>query len=355
MQGVVPGQTKTGRGLGDWLGRYPGAIQLVVAAILGLVVFPSLAAALKRYDVLIGNRVSAVDTVWLVVAIVLCGVCLWARASLSATLGQTVRGLIAGTPARQPTALRSRATSVDLPALGLAIGSGVFDLMLLLVIQGIIRVPLVDVVSAYQPRAVVDGAFVVLVFVIALVILVGLYRAGKPLTEYLVAVGLDRLIPTAGFAAGDLPEVAPTRTMTRPPSPARGAVPEGEPTVAAGGRSGAAEAPTLAAGATLVAAASAATLVAPSGGEATVLAPAATPTRQDAAASPPIVGTDEPTLPESGGAPSDATRVAPVDSNEASTAPATVQAASEVSEKDSERTVLPDETLAGDATLPPSR
>lgn len=245
MEGVVPSQTSAKSRLMELAGRYPGVILLAVAAILGLVVLPALATVLLGHDVLIDGRISLVNAVWLVLALVLCVICLVARSGLSRDLGDGIRQIIAGSQNADAATRHGKASTPDTPALGAAIVRGIFNLAILLIVQGIVRTPLVAVVSAYQPKPMVDGIFVVVVVVIALLMLFELYRTSQPLTEYLVTVGLDRVVPTAGFAASDLPETAPTRAMTRT-SPSRGPARTGsEPTVAAGDQGPASEQPTV--------------------------------------------------------------------------------------------------------------
>lgn len=223
-----------GAGLAGWTGWRTGVAPLIIAAILGLLIAPAVVDAVKDRDVLISGRLSLIGVVWLVIALALGVVCLVARSGLDADVGRGVRRLIAGT---QPTAARrSGVAAPDTPALGVAIVGGIFNLVVLFIIQGMIRAPLVRVASAYAPGQWIDGAFVALVVVIALAILFGLYGASRPLTEHLVAVGLDHLVPTAGFAGSDLPNTPASRLATRATGPSGTLGQPGqsaEPTVAA--------------------------------------------------------------------------------------------------------------------------
>lgn len=317
IQGAAPAPAGTSLRPAGWVQQHPGILVLLCASLVGLIVLPAIGHALTDHDVMIDGRISLIDVVWLVAAVALCVICLGARASMSKDLGDGLRRLLAGSQTKSDNAPRSGSTNVDVPALGAAIVRGVFDLAILLVIQGIVRVPLVGVVGAFEPPALVDGIFVALVVVIALFQLFALYGVVQPLTLRLVTVGLDRLVPTAGFAAGALPDAPATRTLTGAGAgrTARGA---GQPTVAAASGS---DLPTVAAGATVAAAA-----------EATVMAP---PERVFTASEATVL---EP--PRETSAPADET-VAQLPSRRPS--------ADESSDRD--RTVAEERTLVGDATV----
>ena len=316
IQGATPATAGTSSRPAGWVQQHPGILALLLASLVGLIVLPAIGHALANGDVMIDGRISLVDLVWLVVAVALCVICLWARASMSKDLGDGLRRLLAGSQAESGDAPRSGSTNVDMPALGAAIVRGVFDLAILLVIQGIVRVPLVGVAGAFEPMALVDGVFVALVVIIALFQLFALYGVVQPLTLRLVTVGLDRLVPTAGFSAGALPGAPASRTSTGAGS-GRTARGESQPTVAAPSGS---DVPTVAVGATVAAAA-----------EATVMAPPeAVPTASEATVLEPL---REPS--------------APADETVAQL-PTPRPSAEESS--DSDRTVAEDRTLVGDTT-----
>jgi hypothetical protein len=277
MEGVIPSPSSRKSRVIDAISQHPGVVLLGVAVLLGLLALPALMSTLQEHDTLINGRLSLIDSIWLVIALALSIVCLIARASLRHDLGEGTRQLIASTTAGSLPAQRGKAGSVDTPALGAAIVRGVLDLAFLLIIQGIVRMPLVQVISAYEPKATVDGAFVVVVVLIALLMLFGLYRTSQPLTEYLVTVGLDRIVPTAGFAASDLPETSPTRTVTRTPVSRGAALTGSKPTVAVPGRAPEPGQPTIAAPPTMAASAESTIAAAeardPSSAEATIAAP----------------------------------------------------------------------------------
>jgi len=258
-----------------WIRRHPGVLPLIVAVVLGLVL-PVLFGELAERDVPLaigGRRVSLLNVVWLGLAAALSVVIVWARVSIGRDLTEGVRQLLAG--AQAASAPRPAAGAApDTPALGAAIVRGLLNLALLLIAQSMFRSPLVVVAGAWAPKAWIDGAFVALVVLVALLMLVGLHRVSRPLTEYLVWAGLDHVVPTAGFAGRTLPASAPPRAMTSRPAPTPAPPRPAEPTVVS---RGGATTPAGSAEATAAAGAAEATVAAPSSGEATALARSAAP------------------------------------------------------------------------------
>ena len=253
MEGVASVETSLKSRLVDWIRRHPGILPLILATALGLIAVPPLFAALERRDVLVtlaGERVSLVSLARLGLILVLGVVILWARSSIGRDLAEGVRRLLSDAQASAAPSRPDARTALDTPSLGVAIVRGLFDLVLLLILQSMLRPPLVAVVAAYAPTAWVDGGFVGVVVLVVLLMLLGLHRASRPLTEHLVWVGLDRLVPTAGYAPSGLPAIAQQRRPTPAPPPSRPAAPEpAEPTQVSGAP------PTLAAEATVAAAA----------------------------------------------------------------------------------------------------
>jgi hypothetical protein len=199
---------------------------------------------------------------------------------------------------------------VDPALLGSQAARGLLDLVLLLIVQGTLRTPLVAVASSQAPQAIVDGAYVVVVVLIALFMLIRLRALAAPLAERVAWIGLNQLVPTAGFATTTSAVTAFTtrlatttggRSTTGTPvsagrqsvaTPSRAEVSSSAPTVLAGPAQGGSEA-TVAAPPTILAPASAGP---ESNGEATVLAPPA-PTENLAE------GRDELVVPPAGVAP----------------------------------------------------
>jgi len=346
MQGSMSISADPKTRLTAWIGQHPGIILLAVATLVGLVVLPAVAGAVHDHDVLINGQISAIDLVWLVVALVLCVVCLVARASLSRELGDGLRQLIAGGQKADGAARRGR-NDADVPALGATIVRGIFDLIVLLIIQGMVRTPLVGVIGAYEPKAMVDGAFVVVVVVIALLIMFALHRTSQPLTEHLVSVGLDRLVPTAGFAAAILPDAPTTRTGPRTASPSSASRAAASRTGAAGSRPASADQPTVAAGSEGTVAAEATVADTPPAGDLPTIAdvPDSSPTARLSAI--------EATVAPDGATPSDAadsTQMAPPEPAPSPDPPRVAPSTGDhpTPSDDAERTIAPDQTIAPD-------
>lgn len=251
-----------------WVRRHPTVLVLIGAVVIGLLLSPVFRAIEDEAPLVVlgSDRVSSAYLVWLVLAIPLCVVVLWARLSLGRRLTAAVVRVLGDE--EQPIRRAGAAAPVDSPTLGAAIVRGSLDLTLLLLVQSILRRPLVEVAGAFAPKEWVDGAFVVLVVLVALLILFGLRRSGGPLTTYLVQEGLDRLVPTAGYV-GQATSSGPSSRASRGPVGGKAGPSRGEPAVAAPS----AVAATLPAEATLPATGSSATvLAAASAVDATALA-----------------------------------------------------------------------------------
>jgi hypothetical protein len=196
-----------------WGRRHPDAVALGLAAALGLVLLP---AAVERSGLERSGQ-PFVGPIWLVVTLVLTVIVLRARRGLARAVDAAVRGALA----RVPPVPGSGGASLDVPTTGALAARGIFDLGLLLLIQAMLRPPLALASEGYAPPALVDGAVVALVVVVALLMFARLHRLNRSLVEHLCRAGLDALVPTAGFAG---PFRLPGRTADRalaPPAPTR--------------------------------------------------------------------------------------------------------------------------------------
>jgi hypothetical protein len=273
MVGQAEAPTAARTRLVGWVGHNQSVLNLIGGAFVGLVVLPVVFSALSRFDARIGGRFSVVDLVWLVLAAVAAFAMLRARATLSVMATSAATRVLAIHPdsgnVLAGAAASAPSTAVDAADRGSAIARGLLDLALLLLIQVTLRAPLVGLLSGQVDNALVDGVYVVVVVVLALVILIRLYRSGHPLAEQLTWLALSQIVPTAGFAATSVSTTFTTRlaTVTSRPAtgPASSAPSAGPPTPI----SAAAEAPTLTAEPTVAADALQATLPAP---EPTILA-----------------------------------------------------------------------------------
>jgi hypothetical protein len=234
MTGAPPAR----RSIGEWAGRYRTPAELIVAALLGLIVFPLVFNALLPHDVRLGEKVSLIDVVWLVLALAAAVILLRARSSLARLATSAADRLSASLPAtEEPNQVSGHRSSSDHDARDRSgsVARALLDLVFLLIIQAMLRSPLVGVVSGFAPEAWVDGGYVVVVVVIALVLLVLVNRESKPLLERLIWRGLNQVVPTAGFATTrsvaatySTQLATSTRSSHRQPVPAP---PQSSPTV----------------------------------------------------------------------------------------------------------------------------
>jgi hypothetical protein len=273
MVGQAEAPTAARTRLVGWVGHNQSVLNLIGGAFVGLVVLPVVFSALGRFDARIAGRFSVVDLVWLVLAAVAAFAMLRARATLSIMAASAATRVLAIHPdsgtVLAGAAASAPSTAVDAADRGSTIARGLLDLALLLLIQATLRAPLVGLLSGQVDNALVDGVYVVVVVVLALVILIRLYRSGHPLVEQLTWLALNQIVPTAGFAATSVSATFTTRLATVTSRPTTG--PASSPPSAAPPTpiSATAEAPTLAADPTVAADALQATLPAP---EPTILA-----------------------------------------------------------------------------------
>jgi hypothetical protein len=262
MEGAVPAGS---RRLGplEWLRRYPGAVTLFLALIAGLLVLPNLAHLFDFADILISSRVSVIHLIWLVLALVLSVLAVRSLMSFSDGFASGIgnfgaRRLGDTTKPGVGVAGRSAANAVELSQ---AMVQGVFGLIGLILCQAFIRKPLVVVGRPFAQEAWVDGGFVAVVVLLAIFMLVRLYRSSRPVVEQFVWTGLDDLVPTAGYLGGDIPTASTRSKSTRSfavPTPSSQDAP-----VAARGGSAAAAGVTIARGDWPGSSSSDATVVAP--------------------------------------------------------------------------------------------
>jgi len=284
MQGALP--VPTGRRLGgdSPLARYWLYASAVVAVIIGLLILPAIFHALGAHEVRVSDPVPVLDVVWLILGVALSVFLVGSRGAMLKQLSGVVRARLEDLQRNSdPIAVgddptRSLAINTNLPLAGASTAARLFDIVFLLVIQAIIREPLVGVVSSWVPEAMVDGAYVVVIVLLALVLLMNVRSVSRPLLDYLLWLGLDTAVPTAGFGTSNASETF-TRMTTTATTSRSGSGPR---STTSGRRSLApVEAPTLAGPdalmPTMLAGSVEATVAAPPLQEATVVAPASEP------------------------------------------------------------------------------
>jgi hypothetical protein len=187
---------------------------LVGAVVLGQL-SRVLFEALRHADFLTSGKPPLLGVLGLAVALVWCGVIIWARLRIGQDLNGWARGWFAGF-AVDDTVPR-RYVIADRGSLLAAALCAIIDLVLLLVMQGTVRAPLLIVTSGYTSPAWADGAFVLVVVILALLVLSHMYQTSKPVAAYLAWSVMDRLVPTAGFlATPTAPALARARTGSQP-------------------------------------------------------------------------------------------------------------------------------------------
>jgi hypothetical protein len=202
---------------GSWARTQRAGFALVGAVVFGqlsLVLFETL----RHAQFLTTGRPPLLGVLGLVVALVWCGVIIWARLRVGRDLNRWARGWFAQFAVAET--IPRRYVIEDRGALLAVALCAVLDLVLILVMQNTVREPLLMLTSAYFSSALAEAAFVVVVVLLALFVLSHIYRTSKPVSAYLAWSVMDRLVPTAGFLAGPTPAqaLASGRTASRPPS-----------------------------------------------------------------------------------------------------------------------------------------
>jgi hypothetical protein len=155
---------------------------------------------LRHAEFLTTGKPPPLGVLGLVVALVWSGVIIWARLRIGQDLNGWARQWFSGFAVSDT--IPRRYVIEDRGSLLAAALCAVLDLVLLLLMQNTVREPLLMIASVYLSPAWADGAFVILVVVVALLILSHMYRTSKPVSAYLAWSVMDRLVPTAGFLAG---------------------------------------------------------------------------------------------------------------------------------------------------------
>jgi hypothetical protein len=200
----------------NWIRRHPGLLVLLAAVIVGQVLQRLVQPSLQGSPLV--GQVPVVPAGALGAAVVLGLVIVWLRVRLGHQLAAAARERNVSLPesASLPKGYEVR----DPPGQIVGGGLGVVDLVLLLVVQSTLRGPTLALSSAYfVPRNWVEVGFVAVVVLIALLMLVKLYRTAGPVLVPVAWWGLDRVVPTAGFL-GARPALATGVPASLPRAPA---------------------------------------------------------------------------------------------------------------------------------------
>jgi len=180
-----------------WVGRHPGLLILLGAVILGQVLQkvaqPLLTQAVPS------DEVPVVPIVVLALALVLAILVVWFRARLGSQLDAAAA--VRAPSVVMPESLPSRYAVADPAGRVVAGVLGLIDLALLLLLQNTLRGPVLALNEHYAvvSRTLADAVWVGVVVVLALVLLMKVWRASGPVLVLLMWWGLDRVVPTVGF------------------------------------------------------------------------------------------------------------------------------------------------------------
>ena len=218
-----------------WIRQQPGVFVLLGALVLGQVV-QKVAAPLLVDTGGIG-QVPVMAIAVLALAVAFAAVVIVLRVRLGATLREAANVRLE-VPRSLPARYVIAAPGAQLVSALLAI----VDLALLLLLQNTLRGALLALVDHYQllQRNTAQMVYVGVVVLIALLLMVRVFRVAGPVVVLLLWWGMERVVPTVGFA-GARPEVVSargttvmpmSRRQTAAPAPLAQA-PQAEATVAA--------------------------------------------------------------------------------------------------------------------------
>jgi hypothetical protein len=183
-------------------------VQLIAAGAVGLLVAPGVlapddlgAAGSAQRAAQAAHAPGWGEVVWLLVAVLVVG---W-LAALFPLLGRALDRRLSRLP------LPSTDASADLPLLArLALGAGYVVL-----IQAVLRRPLVRVLGPSFERFVVEAAFGAVMLLLLFGLLVALHRTVRPLVAGFAWVVLDTAFATSGSATAPADPVVPPNGATR--------------------------------------------------------------------------------------------------------------------------------------------
>jgi hypothetical protein len=202
--------------------KHPGVLVLLAAIVLGQVL-ERLAQPHLLDSTTIG-QLPLVPLSVLAAQLVLVLLILWFRVRLGNQVVAAARERALSLP--EPASLPKQYVLAD-PAAHITAGAlGILDIVLLLLVQSALRDPILTLTDHFLiPRTTAESAFVVVVELIAVLMLIKLYRAGAPVLVLLLWWGLDRVVPTAGFLGSRAAAVASAPTRSSRPLSAPVATP----------------------------------------------------------------------------------------------------------------------------------
>ena len=187
-----------------WVRHHPGILVLIAALIAGQVLQSALRSRVE--ESVPRGQLPVVAASVLAVAVGLAILVIVLRVRLGGQLLGGVRSNALSLPA--PESLPPRYAVDDPPRQVVGGTLALIDIGLLLLIQNTIRAPLLSIGDDYVTRPQANLAYVAAIVLVALVLLIKLYRTGGPVLVLLLWWALDRVVPTAGFLGARPP--APT-------------------------------------------------------------------------------------------------------------------------------------------------
>lgn len=189
----------------------PALAQLVVAGLLGLIVLPGLLDSGPSTSTIAAGAIRPQEALWLAAALL---VAIWLL-SIATALVRTVAGLLAFLAVRQaapPGRAAGNGAAMTLARWIVAAGYVV-------VVQAVLRRPLVAMLSALLEPSAVETTFAAFVLTLLLLVLYWLHRAARPLIEATAWSALDALVATSGSEAAGrslFPEGEAAATAPKP-------------------------------------------------------------------------------------------------------------------------------------------
>jgi len=189
----------------------PALAQLVVAGLLGLIVLPGLLDSSPSKSAIAAGAIPPQEALWLAAALL---VAVWLL-PIATALVRTVAGLLAFLVVRQaapPGRAAGNGAATTLARWIVAAGYVV-------VVQAVLRRPLVATLSALLEPSAVETTFAAFVLTLLLLVLYWLHRAARPLIEATAWSALDALVATSGSEAAGrslFPEGEAAATAPKP-------------------------------------------------------------------------------------------------------------------------------------------
>lgn len=200
-------------------------VQVIVAVLLGLFALPAIVDGGSIQATSVGGSPATPAVIWLVGALVISVWLVVSGPALGAGITHLLERLVA------PEGASVGRQSVTRAGAGVAAG-WIVAVVEVVLIQAVLRRPVVLVVGALTDPSTVEAAFAAGTLILLILLLIWLHRSTRPLVEAATWQALDVLVATSGSErAQALAEEADTRLATALASTHRGTEIGGERTV----------------------------------------------------------------------------------------------------------------------------